>query len=113
MRFSLNASFFKNLVFQLQIIEALFQKENNSLMKYISRMGQNTSKKVQPAATRVPLVSACQNFNSRSLRMKGWNPSFYLVGNVGHGLNLPLRRDPLLEKGKLGRDLDDRLPRRR
>ena len=45
--------------------------------------------------------------------MKGWNPSFYLVDNAGaHGLNLPLRMDPLLEKGKLGRDFDDRLPRR-
>ena len=82
-------------------------------MKYITRMGQNTSKKVWTMATRVPLVSACQNLNSGSLRMKGWNPSFYLVDNAGaHGLNLPLRMDPLLEKGKLGRDFDDRLPRR-
>ena len=81
MRFGLNASFFK--VFQLQIIEALFQKENNSLMKYIPRMGQNTSKKVRTTAMRVPLVSACQNLNSVSLQMKGWNPSFYLVDNAG------------------------------
>lgn len=52
-------------------------------MNYITRMGQNTSKKVRTTAMRVPLVSACQNLNSGSLRMKGWNPSFYLVDNAG------------------------------
>ena len=30
-------------------------------MKYITRMGQNASKKVQTMAMRMPLVSACQN----------------------------------------------------
>lgn len=36
-------------------------------MKYITRMDQNASKKVQTTATRMPLVSACQN-------LKLWEP---------------------------------------
>lgn len=113
----------------------LFMVMQKSMMKYMTRMGQNTgtlnaSKKVHTMATRMPFVAAClgprtgvttcvgvpapasraplcpprppawsaglhptcqlrrapsahQNLNSGSLRMKGRNSSFCLVGSEG------------------------------
>ena len=60
----------------------------NSVMKYITRMGQNTgmlkqSKNVQMTAITVDLVTEYQNLNSGSLLMNGRNSSFALMGNSG------------------------------
>lgn len=60
----------------------------NSVMKYMTRMGQktgtlNTSKNVQIIAIVVDFVMAYQNLNSGSRRMNGLNSSLLLVGNAG------------------------------
>jgi hypothetical protein len=59
-----------------------------SVMKYMTRMGQNTgtlktSKNVHTSAMVVDLVMAYQNLNSGNRRMKGLNSSLLLVGNSG------------------------------
>ena len=58
----------------------------NSVMKYITKIGQNTgmlknSKNVQVKAMTVDLVAEYQNLNSGSLLTKGRNSSFCLVGS--------------------------------
>jgi len=60
----------------------------NSVMKYITRMGQNTgmlktSKKVQTTAITVDLETEYQNLNSGNLLIKGRNSSLTLVGSSG------------------------------
>ena len=58
-----------------------------SVMKYMTRIGQNTgmlknSKKVQKKAMSVAFVAEYQNLNSGSRRMNGRNSSFCLVGSA-------------------------------
>ena len=58
----------------------------NSVIKYMTRIGQNTgmlknSKKVQKKAMTVAFVAEYQNLNSGNLRMNGRNSSSCLVGN--------------------------------
>jgi len=58
------------------------------VMKYITRMGQNTgilktSKNVQIKAIVVDFVIAYQNLNSGNRLMKGLNSSLLCVGNAG------------------------------
>lgn len=58
------------------------------VIKYITRIGQNTgilntSKKVRIVALIVETVTACQNLNSGSLRIKGLNSSLDFVGSSG------------------------------
>lgn len=58
------------------------------VMKYMTRMGQNTgmlkqSKKVHIIAITVDFVTEYQNLNSGSRRMNGRNSSFALVGSSG------------------------------
>lgn len=60
----------------------------NNVMKYITKMGQNTgtlkqSKNVQMRATTVLLLMEYQNLNSGSRLTKGLNSSFALVGSSG------------------------------
>ena len=64
----------------------LFMVMQNNVMKYMTKIGQNTgmlkkSKKVQVKAMIVDLVAEYQNLNSGSRRMKGRNSSFCLVGS--------------------------------
>merc|ERR1719367_1999677 len=64
----------------------LFMVIQKSVMKYITRIGQNTgilksSKKVQPKAITVALVAEYQNLNSGKRLMKGLNSSFCFVGS--------------------------------
>lgn len=59
-----------------------------SVMKYMTRMGQNTgtlktSKNVQTMAIVVDFVMAYQNLNSGNRRMNGRNSSLLLVGSSG------------------------------
>lgn len=59
-----------------------------SVMKYMTRMGQNTgtlktSKNVHISAIEVDFVIAYQNLNSGNLRMNGRNSSLLLVGSAG------------------------------
>ena len=66
----------------------LFMVIQKRVMKYITRIGQNTgilknSKKVQAKAIVVALVAEYQNLNSGSLRMKGLNSSLLDVGRAG------------------------------
>lgn len=60
----------------------------NRVMKYMTRMGQNTgtlktSKNVQTSAIVVDFVIAYQNLNSGNRRMNGRNSSLLRVGNAG------------------------------
>lgn len=60
----------------------------NSVMKYITRMGQNTgilqqSNIVQIIATIVDFITEYQNLNSGNLLINGLNSSLDLVGNSG------------------------------
>lgn len=60
----------------------------NKVMKYITRIGQNTgilkqSKNVQIKAITVLFVTEYQNLNSGSLLTNGRNSSFALIGNSG------------------------------
>lgn len=60
----------------------------NSVMKYITSIGQNTgilkqSNRVHIMATIVDFVTEYQNLNSGNLLMNGLNSSFDLVGNSG------------------------------
>lgn len=60
----------------------------NSVMKYITSIGQNTgmlkqSNRVHIMATTVDFVTEYQNLNSGNLLMNGLNSSFDLVGNSG------------------------------
>ena len=59
----------------------------NRVMKYMTRMGQNTgmlnsSKNVQKKAMAVALVAEYQNLNSGSRLMNGLNSSFCEVGSA-------------------------------
>merc|ERR1712178_454364 len=66
----------------------LFMVIVNKIMKYITKMGQNTgifsaSKNVQNMAMDTALVALYQNLNSGNLRINGLNSSEFLVGNEG------------------------------
>jgi len=66
----------------------LFIVMQKSVMKYMTRMGQNTgilktSKNVQIKAIVVDFVIAYQNLNSGNRLMKGLNSSLLRVGNAG------------------------------
>ena len=68
------------LEFKFTLI-CLFIVIQKSVMKYITRIGQNTgmlnsSKNVQKNAMAVALVAEYQNLNSGRRRMKGRNSSF-------------------------------------
>jgi hypothetical protein len=70
----------------------------NRVMKYMTRMGQNTgtlktSKNVQTSAIVVDLVMAYQNLNSGSRRMKGRNSSLLRVGRPGPSPSSAARED--------------------
>lgn len=59
-----------------------------SVMKYMTRMGQNTGtlktwKNVQNRAISVDFVTLYQNLNSGNLRINGLNSSFAFVGRDG------------------------------
>ena len=65
----------------------LFMVIQKSVMKYMTRIGQNTgmlnsSKKVQKNAIVVALVAEYQNLNSGSRRINGLNSSFWEVGSA-------------------------------
>jgi hypothetical protein len=72
----------------LPTLICLFMVIQNRVMKYMTRMGQNTgmlkhSKNVQIIAIVVDFVTEYQNLNSGSRRMNGLNSSFALVGSSG------------------------------
>jgi hypothetical protein len=72
----------------LPTLICLFIVIQKSVMKYMTRMGQNTgmlkqSKNVQIIAIIVDFVTEYQNLNSGSRRMNGRNSSFALVGSSG------------------------------
>lgn len=75
------------LTFLLTLI-CLFIVMQNKVIKYITKIGQNTgtskkSKNVQNIPIKVLFIIAYQNLNSGSLLMKGRNSSFALVGSSG------------------------------
>lgn len=66
----------------------LFMVIQKRVMKYMTRMGQNTgmlkqSKNVHITAITVDFATEYQNLNSGSRRMNGRNSSFALVGSSG------------------------------
>lgn len=66
----------------------LFIVMQNNVMKYITKMGQNTgtlkqSKNVQIRAITVLLLMEYQNLNSGNRLTNGLNSSFALVGSSG------------------------------
>ena len=70
-----------NLQSPVATLICLFMVMQKSVMKYITKMGQNTgmlknSKKEHRKAIAVALVAEYQNLNSGSRRMKGLNSSF-------------------------------------
>jgi len=72
----------------LPTLICLFMVIQKRVMKYMTRMGQNTgmlkqSKNVQIIAIVVDFVTEYQNLNSGSRRMNGLNSSFALVGSSG------------------------------
>lgn len=73
---------------KLNTLICLFIVIQNNVMKYITRIGQNTgilkaSTKVQQKAIKVLLVTDSQNLNSGNRLMNGLNSSLALVGNAG------------------------------
>lgn len=66
-----------------------------NVMKYITRIGQNTgilniSKHVHIKEITVDLHTEYQNLNSGNLLMNGLNSSFDLVGNCGPSASLKI-----------------------